>query len=48
VLAHAATTRIYLRKGKAEQRIAKIYDSPMLPEGEAVFAISEAGIVDAE
>lgn len=26
VLAHASTTRIFLKKGKAEQRIAKIYD----------------------
>lgn len=35
VLAHASTTRLYLRKGKAETRIAKIYDSPDVPEAEA-------------
>ncbi|KAF8062765.1 PAPS4 [Scenedesmus sp. PABB004] len=30
VLAHAVTQRIYLRKGKAEQRVAKVVDSPSL------------------
>lgn len=28
VLAHASTVRIFLKKGRGEQRIAKIYDSP--------------------
>ena len=32
VLAHASTTRLALRKGRNETRIAKIYDSPDLPE----------------
>ena len=36
ILAHASTTRLYLRKGRGEQRICKIYDSPCLPESEAV------------
>ena len=36
VMAHASTTRLMLRKGRAEQRICKIYDSPCLPESEAV------------
>ena len=35
VLAHAVTCRISLRKGKAEQRIAKVVDSPNVAEGEA-------------
>jgi meiotic recombination protein DMC1 len=48
VLAHASTTRLSLRKGRGEQRICKIYDSPSLPETECVFAISEQGIVDAK
>ena len=38
--------RLYLRKGRGEQRICKIYDSPCLPEGEAVFAINADGIGD--
>jgi len=46
IMAHASTTRLYLRKGRGEQRICKIYDSPCLPEGEAVFAINADGIGD--
>eukprot|EP00927_Polykrikos_kofoidii_P064969 TRINITY_DN60769_c0_g1_i1.p1 TRINITY_DN60769_c0_g1~~TRINITY_DN60769_c0_g1_i1.p1 ORF type:complete len:380 (+),score=68.01 TRINITY_DN60769_c0_g1_i1:76-1215(+) len=48
IIGHASQTRLFLRKGKGETRICKIYDSPNLPEGEAVFAISKGGIVDAE
>lgn len=48
ILAHASTTRISLRKGRGETRIAKIYDSPDMPESEATFAISCGGIVDAK
>lgn len=48
IMAHASTTRLYLRKGRAETRICKIYDSPCLPESEAIFAISEKGIIDPE
>jgi meiotic recombination protein DMC1 len=41
VLAHAATIRLMLRKGKGEQRVCKIFDAPNLPEGEAIsFAFS--------
>lgn len=36
VVAHASTTRLMLRKGKGEQRICKIYDSPSLPESETI------------
>ncbi|XP_041363265.1 meiotic recombination protein DMC1/LIM15 homolog [Gigantopelta aegis] len=48
ILAHASTTRISLRKGRGENRIAKIYDSPDLPENEATFAISGGGITDSK
>lgn len=48
IMAHASTTRLYLRKGRGETRICKIYDSPCLPESEAVFAITNAGIDDPE
>ncbi|MFW9997153.1 MAG: DNA repair and recombination protein RadA [Candidatus Odinarchaeota archaeon] len=44
VVGHAAHTRVYLRKSKGNARIARIYDSPLLPEGEAVFTITEEGI----
>ncbi|MCX8197324.1 MAG: DNA repair and recombination protein RadA [Candidatus Micrarchaeota archaeon] len=46
VLAHAATYRIYLRKGKDEKRIARLVDSPNLPEGECVFKVTQSGITD--
>lgn len=48
ILAHASTTRISLRKGRGETRIAKIYDSPDLPENEATFAVTSGGIADAK
>jgi len=32
VLAHACTTRLSLRKGKAEQRVAKLIQSPSMGE----------------
>lgn len=32
IMAHASTTRLYLKKGKGETRVMKIYDSPNLPE----------------
>jgi DNA repair protein RAD51 len=45
IMAHATQTRLYMRKGRAESRIWKnIYDSPSLPEGEAIFAITKHGI----
>ncbi|EPR78654.1 DNA repair protein RAD51 [Spraguea lophii 42_110] len=46
IMAHASTTRLYLRKGRGENRICKIYDSPCLPESEAMFALTEGGIAD--
>lgn len=46
VLGHAATYRLWLKKGLAGKRIARLVDSPHLPEGECVFKITEAGIVD--
>ncbi len=46
VLAHAATFRVYLRKSKGEKRIAKLVDSPSLPEGEVVFKVTPLGIRD--
>ncbi|XP_056379846.1 meiotic recombination protein DMC1/LIM15 homolog isoform X4 [Hyla sarda] len=48
ILAHASTTRISLRKGRGELRIAKIYDSPEMPENEATFSITAGGINDAK
>lgn len=46
VLAHTATFRIYLRKSKDNHRIARLIDSPSLPEGEATFRVGTHGISD--
>jgi DNA repair protein RadA len=46
VVAHGATIRIFLRKGKGEQRIAKVVDAPNIPESDTVFTITEDGIKD--
>ena len=46
IVGHAATYRLYLRKSKGGKRIARLIDSPNLPEAEAVFTVSEEGIRD--
>ncbi|KAK6539535.1 Meiotic recombination protein dmc1 [Orbilia ellipsospora] len=48
VLAHASATRVLLRKGRGEERVAKIQDSPDCPEKEATYVISNGGITDPE
>ncbi len=44
IVGHSATFRVYLRKSKGGKRIARLIDSPNLPEAEAVFSVSEEGI----
>jgi DNA repair protein RadA len=46
ILGHASTYRIYLRRGKAGSRVAKLIDSPNLPENECQFFLTEAGVKD--
>jgi len=46
IVAHNSKTRLYLRKAKAEKRVAKLVDSPSLPDGEAVYKVTENGIED--
>ncbi len=46
ILAHAATTRLYLRKSKEDKRIVRLVDSPNMPEGECIMRITPAGIKD--
>ncbi|KAK7606066.1 DNA recombination and repair protein Rad51 [Phyllosticta paracitricarpa] len=48
ILAHASSTRILLRKGRGDERVAKIQDSPDRPEGEATYIITNGGINDPE
>mmetsp|Transcript_15467 Transcript_15467/g.31741 ORF Transcript_15467/g.31741 Transcript_15467/m.31741 type:complete len:349 (-) Transcript_15467:302-1348(-) len=47
IIAHASTTRLRLRKGRGENRIMTVFDSPSLPESDAQFAVSGAGVCDA-
>ncbi|MCK5183752.1 MAG: DNA repair and recombination protein RadA, partial [Candidatus Heimdallarchaeota archaeon] len=46
IVAHSCTTRVYLRKSKQTKRVARIVDSPNLPEVEAIFEILADGIHD--
>ena len=46
IVGHAAKVRIYLRRGKQGSRVAKMVDSPDLPENEAFFFITEKGLKD--
>ena len=46
IVAHSCTTRVYLRKSKQTKRVARIVDSPNLPEVEAIFEILSDGIHD--
>ncbi|MBS3148902.1 DNA repair and recombination protein RadA [Candidatus Woesearchaeota archaeon] len=47
IVAHNSTYRLYLRRGKKGTRVAKMVDSPNMPEAEAVFELTEAGVRDA-
>ena len=46
IVGHASTFRLYLRKSKGGRRIARLVDSPNLPEGEAVFTVTAEGLRD--
>ncbi|MBR9699288.1 DNA repair and recombination protein RadA [Candidatus Woesearchaeota archaeon] len=46
IVGHNSQTRIYLRRGKKGTRVAKLVDSPYLPDGEAGFVITGKGIED--
>ncbi|HEX4921946.1 MAG TPA: DNA repair and recombination protein RadA [Candidatus Bathyarchaeia archaeon] len=47
ILAHASTHRVMLKKASQGIRVAKIIDSPYLPESETYFQITEKGVEDA-
>jgi DNA repair protein RadA len=46
IVGHASTFRLYLRRGKKDSRVAKLIDSPNLPDNETIFFVTDAGIVD--
>lgn len=44
IVGHTVHTRIFIRKGRVNLRIAKLTKSPSLPEGETPFKITERGL----
>jgi DNA repair protein RadA len=48
IVGHASTFRMYIRKGKKSSRVAKLIDSPNLPDSECVFFVGAGGVVDIE
>jgi len=48
ILGHTSHSRVFLRKGRDNVRIAKLTVSPFLPEGEAPLRITERGIESEE
>ena len=47
IVGHTSAFRIYLRKSKKNSRVAKLVDSPHLPDGECIFLVTEAGLTEA-
>ena len=47
IVAHLSDTRVFLRKGKGEQRIARIEQHPSKGLGEAPFQVGEGGVQQA-
>jgi DNA repair protein RadA len=48
IVGHASTYRMYLRRGKQGSRVAKLIDSPNLPDNETIFWVNDSGISDKE
>jgi DNA repair protein RadA len=46
IVGHNSTFRIYLRRGKKGSRVAKLVDSPNLPDSEVAFMITTDGVRD--
>lgn len=46
IVAHASTYRMYLRRSKKDTRVAKLIDSPNLPDNETVFSVDMEGLKD--
>ena len=48
IVGHASTYRIYLRRGRKDSRVAKLIDSPNLPDNETIFMVEASGLKDVE
>ncbi len=46
IVAHSSTFRVYLRRGKKGSRVAKMIDSPNLPDNECIFFVGNNGVSD--
>jgi len=46
IVAHFSTYRLYFRRGRKDSRVAKLIDSPNLPDNETIFFLTQAGIRD--
>lgn len=46
IVGHSSTYRLYLRRGKKDSRVAKLIDSPNLPDSEAIFFLTTGGLKD--
>ncbi len=47
-IVHNSTYRLYLRRGKQGSRVAKLIDSPNLPDNECQFYLTKQGVRDEE
>lgn len=48
VMSHGVHTRVQMKKGRAENRICKIIDSPCMPEAECAIKLYAGGIADSD
>lgn len=48
IVGHHSTFRVYLKKGKGSKRVAKLIDSPNMPDGECLFEVVTEGIRDSK
>jgi len=46
VLGHISEPRVWVRRAEGSKRIARVVDSSWLPEAEATFKVTEAGVID--
>jgi len=46
IVGHASTYRMYFRRGKQGSRVAKLIDSPNLPDNECIFYVTMKGVRD--
>jgi hypothetical protein len=47
-IVHNSTFRMYFRRGKKGSRVAKLIDSPNLPDNECIFFVGNNGVGDVE